>query len=115
MASSEGAAIAPPAEKPANSANSSAEEITIMTDRYTNEEWAQQIAETQRVVMEKLGTKRKYDAPTPGSRAFAETIDHTLLKLDATPTQIDALCSEARTEGFKVCTVFWSRSQSFLQ
>jgi deoxyribose-phosphate aldolase len=30
-------------------------------------------------------------------------VDHTVLKLDATTTAIDGLCSEARTENFKVC------------
>lgn len=29
-------------------------------------------------------------------RSISKTIDHTLLKLDATPEQIDTLCSEAR-------------------
>lgn len=75
-------------------------EIEVMTDRYTNAEWTKQIKETQRRVEVNKGNK--YDAPTVGSKEFAETIDHTVLKLDATPAQIDALCSEARTEGFKV-------------
>jgi deoxyribose-phosphate aldolase len=34
---------------------------------------------------------------------MAKTVDHTVLKLDATSAQIDSLCSEARTEDFKVC------------
>ncbi|KAF2488906.1 aldolase, partial [Lophium mytilinum] len=72
-----------------------------MTDRYTNAEWAVQIAETQKNVVAKLEPRA---APKLDSRAFAQTIDHTLLKLDATTAQIDALCSEARIEGFKsVC------------
>ncbi|KAF2270783.1 aldolase [Lojkania enalia] len=84
-------------------------EIEVMTDRYTNEEWAAQIRETQRKVLGKSsgveeGLVRKFECPKVGSREFAETIDHTVLKLDATAGQIDALCSEARTEGFKsVC------------
>lgn len=63
------------------------------------------IAETQKkVVVSKDGGGKKYPAPQPGSKEFAQTIDHTLLKLDVTASQIDALCSEARTEGFKsVC------------
>ncbi|ORY19746.1 hypothetical protein BCR34DRAFT_551615 [Clohesyomyces aquaticus] len=77
-------------------------DIELMTDRYTNQEWAVQIAETQKKV--RVEEKEKYEAPVVGSPAFAETIDHTILKLDATASQIDALCSEARTEGFKsVC------------
>ncbi|KAF2867842.1 hypothetical protein BDV95DRAFT_580755 [Massariosphaeria phaeospora] len=76
--------------------------IEIMTDRYTDDEWASQITKTQKKVDVKR--ERKYNAPKVGSNEFAETIDHTVLKLDATPAQIDALCSEARTEGFKsVC------------
>ncbi|OCK83795.1 aldolase [Lepidopterella palustris CBS 459.81] len=72
-----------------------------MTDRYTNAEWASQIAETQKRVA--VGNELR-EVPALGSKQFAETIDHTLLKLDATATQIDALCAEARTEGFKsVC------------
>jgi deoxyribose-phosphate aldolase len=75
--------------------------IEVMTDRYTNQEWAAQIAETQKKV--KIGAGKKYDVPRLGTPAFAQTIDHTVLKLDAKESQIDALCSEARTEGFKVC------------
>jgi deoxyribose-phosphate aldolase len=76
----------------------------IMTDRYTNQEWKKQIEETQRKV--KVEDGKKYEAPGIGSKEFAETIDHTLLKLDATAAQIDALCAEARTEGFKVGAFF---------
>lgn len=39
---------------------------------------------------------------SPTSLGFAQTIDHTLLKPDATEVQIDALCDEARRFGFKV-------------
>lgn len=35
--------------------------------------------------------------------SLAKTIDHTLLKLDATEAQIDALCEEAKREKFAVC------------
>ncbi|KAF1951717.1 aldolase, partial [Byssothecium circinans] len=82
-----------------------------MTDRYTNEEWAKQIAETQRRVLKEVkergkegGKGWKYDVPKAGSREFAKTVDHTVLKLDVRKEGVDALCSEARTEGFKsVC------------
>lgn len=43
--------------------------------------------------------------PTPGSDAFADTIDHTLLKLDATEAQIDKLCEEAKLYKFRVVCV----------
>jgi deoxyribose-phosphate aldolase len=81
-----------------------------MTDRFTNAEWAAQIAETQRHVFAALRAQEgeekrrmRYEVPEVGSREFAKTVDHTLLKLDATAAQIDALCAEARVEGFKVC------------
>ncbi|KAF2273650.1 deoxyribose-phosphate aldolase, partial [Westerdykella ornata] len=82
--------------------------VQVMTGRYTNREWAEQIAETQKKVFELVELERKqgkrYEVPKIGSEEFARTIDHTLLKLEATESQIDALCSEARTEGFKsVC------------
>jgi deoxyribose-phosphate aldolase len=35
-------------------------------------------------------------------KELAKTVDHTVLKLDATAPVIDGLCSEARTENFKV-------------
>ncbi|KAF2254984.1 aldolase [Trematosphaeria pertusa] len=82
-------------------------QIEAMTDRYTNEEWAKQIAETQRKVLKEVeegGKARRYEVPRTGSREFAKMVDHTVLKLDAKEGMIDALCSEARTEGFKsVC------------
>lgn len=76
-------------------------ELDTMTDRYTNAEWAAQIAETQKVVVRQ---DKAWPVPAAGSHEFAQTIDHTLLKLDATAAQIDAQCAEARQEGFKsVC------------
>jgi len=81
-----------------------------MTDRYTNEEWAKQIAETQRKVLNEVqergkegGRGWKYEVPKTAGADFAKTVDHTVLKLDTKEGQIDALCSEARIEGFKVC------------
>lgn len=85
--------------------------IEVMTDRYTNEEWAAQIVETQNVVLKEVESgeraKKMYEGPRmrDGNEALnelAKTVDHTVLKLDATSTQIDSLCSEARTEDFKV-------------
>ncbi|KAF1964797.1 aldolase [Bimuria novae-zelandiae CBS 107.79] len=86
-------------------------EIEVMTDRYTNEEWAKQIAETQRKVLAEVeergregGGGWKYDAPKVASTEFAKTVDHTVLKLDTKEAQIDSLCAEARVENFKsVC------------
>jgi deoxyribose-phosphate aldolase len=71
-----------------------------MTTRYTNEEWATFIIQVEKDV-----EVPDVDYPTPrlGSKAFAKTIDHTLLKLDAKQPQFDAVCSEARVDGFAVC------------
>ncbi|KAF8423210.1 hypothetical protein BGX38DRAFT_555774 [Terfezia claveryi] len=41
---------------------------------------------------------------SPTSLGFSQTIDHTLLKPDATEAQVDGLCDEARF-GFKSCCV----------
>lgn len=86
--------------------------IEVMTDRYTNEEWAEQIKETQSKVLKEVESgeraRKVYEGPRmrDGKEALkelAKTIDHTVLKLDATSAMIDGLCSEARTEEFKVC------------
>ena len=86
-------------------------DIKIMTDRYTNEEWAAQIAETQKAVLKEVDSgeraKKVYEGPrmrngNEALKELAKTVDHTVLKLDATSAQIDSLCSEARTEDFKV-------------
>ena len=54
--------------------------------------------------------KKVYEGPRMRNgeealRELAKTVDHTALKLDATSPVIDGLCSEARTEGFKVCSL----------
>lgn len=86
--------------------------IEMMTDRYMNEEWAAQIQETEKCVMKEVESgeraRKFYDGPKMRNgkealRQLALTVDHTVLKLDATRKNIDDLCSEARTEGFKVC------------
>jgi len=84
-------------------------DVEVMTDRYTNKEWAEQIKETQTRVLkeveqrEKEGGKGwKYGVPEVGDGGLAKTMDHTVLKLDAKEGVIDSLCAEARVEGFKV-------------
>jgi deoxyribose-phosphate aldolase len=85
--------------------------VEMMTDRYTNEEWAAQIQETEKVVMKEVDSGERankvYEGPKmrDGKEALKQlalTVDHTVLKLDATSVAIDGLCSEARTEEFKV-------------
>lgn len=75
-----------------------------MTTRYTNAEWSTFIADIERDLDQQSPSHshRNYPIPELGSPAFASTIDHTLLKLDAKAVQIDALCAEARVEGFAV-------------
>jgi len=92
-------------------------EIAMMTDRYTNAEWAAQIKETERAVMKEVSSgaraRKVYEGPKMRNgkealRELALTVDHTVLKLDVTTAGIDGLCAEARTEGFKVCTTYLS-------
>ena len=47
----------------------------------------------------------QYEAPSVGTTAFAKTIDHTLLKLEATGEQVDNLCEEAKRFNFKARNV----------
>lgn len=86
--------------------------IKVMTDRYTNAEWQVQIDETTKHVLQEVESgaraSKVYEGPRMRNgeealKELAKTIDHTVLKLDATSSAIDGLCSEARTEGFKVC------------
>lgn len=72
-----------------------------MTTRYTNAEWEAIIADTQQDVLAAI-TEEPRPCPMIGSREFARTIDHTLLKIEATRAQIDTLCAEARVAGFAV-------------
>ncbi|KAF2132173.1 aldolase [Dothidotthia symphoricarpi CBS 119687] len=83
--------------------------IEVMTDRYTNAEWAAQIEETQKAVLKAVEARKVYQGPQMRNgqealKELAKTIDHTVLKLDTTQSAVDGLCSEARTEDFKsVC------------
>ena len=70
-----------------------------MTTRYTDDEWETIIDQAERNLP---STPVEYKAPNLGSEEFAKTIDHTILKLDATKEQVDAICEEARRFNFKV-------------
>lgn len=70
-----------------------------MTTRYTDDEWETIINQAERNLP---STPVEYKAPNLGSEEFAKTIDHTILKLDATKEQVDAICEEARRFHFKV-------------
>lgn len=97
--------------------------VEIMTDRYTNEEWNAQIKETVKNVMREVESGERatkvYEGPRMRNgeealKKLAKTVDHTVLKLDATAAVVDGLCSEARTENFKVCTFSLSLSSVFV-
>lgn len=74
-----------------------------MTTRYTQDEWLAIFAQAGQNLPR---TPLEYKAPNVGTAAFAKTIDHTLLKPEATGKQVDVLCEEARRHNFKVCD-FW--------
>src|SRR4051794_7618867 len=76
--------------------------IEVMTDRYTNEEWVQQIQETEKAVMGEVSSgaraRKLYEGPKMKNgkealKQLALTVDHTVLKLDATSKVVDGLCS----------------------
>ena len=77
-----------------------------MTNRYTHDEWLAIIKQAER---ELPSEPVEYKAVSIASKEFAKIIDHTLLKEDATKTQIDMLCEEARRHNFKACS--WSSDQ----
>ena len=77
-----------------------------MTNRNTKDEWIAVIEQAEKGIP---STSTEYKAPGLGSEEFAKSIDHTLLKLESTQSQIDELCEEARRHNFKVnsCSPSW--------
>lgn len=75
-----------------------------MTTRYTQDEW---LAIFDRAGQNLPNTVVEHKAPSVGTASFAKTIDHTLLKLEATGKQVDTLCEEAKRYNFKVCHFFY--------
>ena len=74
------------------------------TTRYTQEEWLAVFDQVEQDLNNKPPSiPSRYEAPGVGTSAFAKTIDHTLLKLEATGGQVDSLCEEARRFDFQVC------------
>jgi deoxyribose-phosphate aldolase len=69
------------------------------TTRYTDPEWAAIISST--ITALKDAPRPTYPLP----KSIPATIDHTLLKLDATAAQIDNLCAEARVHRFATVCV----------
>lgn len=74
----------------------------IMASLFTDSEWEVKIADTIKAVQSQAVLSQNYTYPALGSQDFARCMDHTLLKTDATPAQIDTLCDEAREYCFKV-------------
>ncbi|KAL0577221.1 hypothetical protein V5O48_004762 [Marasmius crinis-equi] len=72
----------------------------------TNEEWTSLIAQkVTEVLADTSEPATSFSTITTPDHAFASGIDHTLLKPDATPAQIDALVDEAVKYRFKSCCV----------
>lgn len=75
-----------------------------MASNRSDQEWTEIISKAQTAVTSILNdakrtTTAKLDGPV------SKYIDHTLLKLDATASQIDGLCAEAKTERFATVCV----------
>lgn len=73
---------------------------------YTNEEWAVLI---KAKIKEIEALTPTVSVITPFKDDLARTIDHTLLKPDATPSQIDELCDQAIRYNFKVSFSYHAR------
>lgn len=74
----------------------------MTTTRYTESEWRAIISDVAR----ELQVFEQDYCPDMDRIDVARTIDHTLLKLDASPKQIDELCAEARVANFAVWSLF---------
>ena len=70
-----------------------------MAEKYTDEQWSKLIADVEQDLQ--LSDER-LPVPVFDSKDFAKLIDHTVLKLDATESQIDTMCEEAKSEDFAV-------------
>ncbi|KAL9083909.1 MAG: hypothetical protein Q9165_008316 [Trypethelium subeluteriae] len=79
-----------------------------MTTRYTDEEWTLIVRDAEARVNV---PRQRFPYPGISRREFARLFDHTLLKPEVSPKQIDQLCSEARQWGFSTVTVraFYAR------
>ncbi|KAF4310406.1 Deoxyribose-phosphate aldolase/phospho-2-dehydro-3-deoxyheptonate aldolase [Botryosphaeria dothidea] len=76
----------------------------ISTAPSTDADWQKLADETQsKLVIDEVAGKDLVSNLTLDS--LAKTVDHTLLKLDATEAQIDALCEEAKKDKFATVCV----------
>lgn len=69
---------------------------------FTNEVWKALVEKKVTEVLADTSTTDYAPGITSADENFARTIDHTLLKPDATPSQINQLCDEAIKYGFRV-------------
>ncbi len=72
-----------------------------MAAQYSQEKWRAVIGQVEE---ELPRLSAEYNAPSLDFDV-AQSIDHTLLKVDATEEQIDSLCEEAQKFEFKVHSV----------
>ncbi|KAI5846298.1 hypothetical protein DFP73DRAFT_511390 [Morchella snyderi] len=71
----------------------------------TTEEWEAAVQAKIDEVLADTSTTNYAPEISTADKDFALTIDHTLLKPDATPDQVDKLCDEAVKYSFKSCCV----------
>jgi deoxyribose-phosphate aldolase len=69
---------------------------------WTDSEWEALIHEKASEIELDLGPGPLASIMSPSDDRFPLALDHTLLKPDATSSQIDAFCAEAIKFGFKV-------------
>nr|POE89988.1 deoxyribose-phosphate aldolase [Quercus suber] len=75
---------------------------TEVASGYTNKRWAALIGNVEENLRD---SQVAQVIPQVDGPAFAKTIDHTLLKLDAQAAQIDDLCAEAKRDKFATVCV----------
>lgn len=76
----------------------------------TDSEWEAFVHEKASEIESNLSTGPFASIMSPSDDRFPPALDHTLLKPDATPSQIDVLCAEAIKFGFKVSLCIYSTS-----
>jgi hypothetical protein len=81
-------------------------------DKWSNEEWASFIdTRSVQILSSLVGPNQEPSTPfssiaSASDPCLPHAIDHTLLKPEATPEQIDQLCDEALQHGFKASWVW---------
>ena len=73
-----------------------------MAVHLSQEQWGGLLEQAERDLASSTANPQGNQTARLDSTAIARSIDHTLLKLDATGAQIDDLCAEAKGYSFKV-------------